>query len=226
MCDSKNNLYVGIKSTGGFQHSSFLYGSTVASAGLLKAKRGQLTSLSPLSGHYRAGTKHFKAFCQTLRDKGVDMSSVNISKSLVVIGGIEKYGAFSKKKKSLKGELRRKLHLGPNKEEREKAKQEEKDKRLEREAASRKDSTAEKQNGGSAGDRHGGGHESDSDDGETGGVTGDLHEGMDVKDMTDQQRAERAIALIRSAFSKGVKGEKKEVEKDSYPAADDETSTK
>lgn len=27
---------MGIKSTGGFQHSSFMYGATVASAGLLK----------------------------------------------------------------------------------------------------------------------------------------------------------------------------------------------
>lgn len=56
VCTTKGDLYVGIKATGGFQHSSFMYGATVASAGLLKVKEGQLSSLSPLSGHYRAGT--------------------------------------------------------------------------------------------------------------------------------------------------------------------------
>jgi hypothetical protein len=35
--DMKNNLYVGIKQTGTFQHSSFLFGSQVTSAGLIKA---------------------------------------------------------------------------------------------------------------------------------------------------------------------------------------------
>ena len=52
---AKKEFYVGIKSTGGFQHSSFMYGATVLAAGLLKVQDGQLTSLSPLSGHYRAG---------------------------------------------------------------------------------------------------------------------------------------------------------------------------
>lgn len=36
MSDTSGRLFVGIKSTGGFQHSSFMYGATVASAGLLK----------------------------------------------------------------------------------------------------------------------------------------------------------------------------------------------
>ena len=36
VCTTKGELYVGIKATGGFQHSSFMYGATVASAGLLK----------------------------------------------------------------------------------------------------------------------------------------------------------------------------------------------
>lgn len=57
VADTQGNLYVGIKSTGGFQHSSFMFGATVASAGLLKCKDGQLTSLDPLSGHYRAGSE-------------------------------------------------------------------------------------------------------------------------------------------------------------------------
>lgn len=32
----KGNLYIGIKKTGGFQHSSFLYGARVTAAGLIK----------------------------------------------------------------------------------------------------------------------------------------------------------------------------------------------
>lgn len=38
VCTTKGDLYVGIKATGGFQHSSFMYGATVASAGLLKVR--------------------------------------------------------------------------------------------------------------------------------------------------------------------------------------------
>lgn len=47
-------LYVGIKNTGLFQHSSFLSGGLVISAGLLTVRNGLLTKLSPLSGHYRS----------------------------------------------------------------------------------------------------------------------------------------------------------------------------
>lgn len=94
----QGNLYVGIKKTGGFQHSSFLYGARVTAAGLIKVgltcaarlpsaladsrrcsapqvDKGKLTSLSPLSGHYRAGTMHFKAFVRSLQERKVDMGS-------------------------------------------------------------------------------------------------------------------------------------------------------
>jgi uncharacterized membrane protein len=47
------NLYVGIKYTGTFQHSSFLSGGLVVSAGLLQVHNGLITKLTPLSGHYR-----------------------------------------------------------------------------------------------------------------------------------------------------------------------------
>lgn len=70
----QGNLYVGIKKTGGFQHSSFLSGARVTAAGLIKVNQGKLSSLSPLSGHYRAGTMHFKAFVRKLEEQHVDMS--------------------------------------------------------------------------------------------------------------------------------------------------------
>lgn len=74
VADMENNLYVGLKQTGRFQHSSFLYGGRVTAAGLIKADKGQLTSLSPMSGHYRAGTMHFKAFVRSLEERGCDLS--------------------------------------------------------------------------------------------------------------------------------------------------------
>lgn len=53
VADTSFRLYVGIKQSGAFQHSSFLHGSRISAAGLIKIKNGQLDKLSPLSGHYR-----------------------------------------------------------------------------------------------------------------------------------------------------------------------------
>ena len=44
VADSKNNLYIGIKQAGAFQHSSFLHGARVSAAGLITVKDGQLRS--------------------------------------------------------------------------------------------------------------------------------------------------------------------------------------
>lgn len=75
VADKHGHLYVGLKQTGRFQHSSFLGGGDVLAAGLLKANQGQLTSLSPLSGHYRAGSDEFKEFVDVLANEwGCDMS--------------------------------------------------------------------------------------------------------------------------------------------------------
>lgn len=100
--NSRYELYVGIKQTGKFQHSSFLFGGRVISAGLLKAKDGVLTSLSPLSGHYRAGTAHFRHFVASLQESGVDLEHVTLSKSLLMLYALEKYGKVSKKLKPSK----------------------------------------------------------------------------------------------------------------------------
>ena len=97
--NSRHELFVGIKTTGTFQHSSFLYGGRVLSAGLLKAKDGYLTSLSPLSGHYRAGTAHFRFFVASLQDSGVNLEHVTLSKSLMMLQGLESYGKLTKKLK-------------------------------------------------------------------------------------------------------------------------------
>jgi hypothetical protein len=97
VADTSFHLYVGIKKSGSFQHSSFLQGARISAAGLIKIKDGQLRKLSPLSGHYRPPTKNFRLFVQSLRNAGVDMSRVSISRSYAVLVGLEAYVRTRKK---------------------------------------------------------------------------------------------------------------------------------
>lgn len=91
VADTSFRLYVGIKQSGAFQHSSFLHGSRIAAAGLIKIKDGKLDKLSPLSGHYRPNTSHFRAFVHSLKEAGADMHHVSISRSYAVLVGLEAY---------------------------------------------------------------------------------------------------------------------------------------
>ncbi|KAH3908981.1 hypothetical protein HBI56_125080 [Parastagonospora nodorum] len=91
VADTSFRLYIGIKQSGAFQHSSFLHGARISAAGLVKIKDGQLRRLSPLSGHYRPPTKNFRAFVHSMQDNGVDMSHVSISRSYAVLVGLEAY---------------------------------------------------------------------------------------------------------------------------------------
>jgi len=85
--------------TGNFQHSSFLSGGMVTSAGLIKVKDGQLRRLSPLSGHYRTSVGHFRQFCEILHERGADMSRVRIGKEEAVLKAVETLGKSKKKQK-------------------------------------------------------------------------------------------------------------------------------
>lgn len=107
VADTSFRLYVGIKNSGAFQHSSFLQGSRISAAGLIKIKNGRLTSLSPLSGHYRPPASNFRAFVKSLKEEGVDMSHVSISKSYAVLVGLEAYVKTRKKGKDI---LKRMTH--------------------------------------------------------------------------------------------------------------------
>ncbi|KIY00739.1 uncharacterized protein Z520_03404 [Fonsecaea multimorphosa CBS 102226] len=100
VCDTSFRLYIGYKQSGAFQHSSFLYGARILSAGLIKVKHGQLRKLSPLSGHYRPPAGNFRAFVHSLRDEGVDMSRVSISRSYAVLVGLETYTKTRKRVKA------------------------------------------------------------------------------------------------------------------------------
>lgn len=111
VADRFGNLYVGIKQTGRFQHSSFLGGGQVLAAGLLRANNGQLTQLSPLSGHYRAGSDQFKSFLTILEHEWrCDMSKVSVSRSLMIIGALENYAKLTQKKADLKSKLQNLFH--------------------------------------------------------------------------------------------------------------------
>ncbi|PNY26768.1 Uncharacterized protein TCAP_03296 [Tolypocladium capitatum] len=105
VADTSFRLYVGIKDSGAFQHSSFLQGSRISAAGLISIENGLLSSLSPLSGHYRPPASNFRAFVRSLRDTGVDMSHVTISKSYAVLVGLETYIKTRRKGKDLLGKL-------------------------------------------------------------------------------------------------------------------------
>lgn len=64
---------------------------------MIKVKDGQLRRLSPLSGHYRPPTKNFRAFVHSMKENGVDMSRVSISRSYAVLVGLEAYVKTRKK---------------------------------------------------------------------------------------------------------------------------------
>lgn len=118
VADTSFRLYVGIKNSGAFQHSSFLQGSRISAAGLIKIKDGRLHSLSPLSGHYRPPASNFRAFVTSLKEEGVDMSRVSISKSYAVLVGLEAYTKVRKRVGKV-GEKKKKKEIGKELEEQE-----------------------------------------------------------------------------------------------------------
>ncbi|MCJ1430380.1 hypothetical protein MMC29_008298 [Sticta canariensis] len=107
VADTSFNLYIGIKQSGSFQHSSFLHGSRISAAGLIKIKDGTRSAMAnpavvqPRSGHYRPPSSNFRAFMRTLEDRGVDMSSMTVSKSYAVLLGLEGYAKTRKKLKDV-----------------------------------------------------------------------------------------------------------------------------
>ncbi|KAK3628175.1 hypothetical protein LTR56_018787 [Elasticomyces elasticus] len=91
VADTSMRLYIGIKQSGAFQHSSFLHGARVSSAGLIEIKRGELRKLSPLSGHYAPPVQNFRMFVRSLKEAGADLSHCSISRSYAVLLGLDGY---------------------------------------------------------------------------------------------------------------------------------------
>ncbi|KAI7250996.1 hypothetical protein KC343_g8640 [Hortaea werneckii] len=90
--DTLGRLYVGIKTSGTFQHASFLSGARILSAGSIGVEAGQLTYLAPLSGHYTPTTRSFRRFVERVGDQGADLSQLRVSRAYEVLVGMECYG--------------------------------------------------------------------------------------------------------------------------------------
>ena len=69
----KRQLYIAPKVKGEFQHSSFLSGGSVGSAGAVMVSKGQIIKLAPMSGHYQPKIEQFISFLDQLSAQGVDL---------------------------------------------------------------------------------------------------------------------------------------------------------
>ncbi|KAF5197259.1 Iq domain-containing protein iqm2 [Thalictrum thalictroides] len=76
---TSKTLYVGQKSKGKFQHSSFLAGGATSAAGRLEVENGILKAVWPHSGHYRPTEQNFLEFIAFLKDHNVDLTDVKKS---------------------------------------------------------------------------------------------------------------------------------------------------
>lgn len=106
VADTNNNLYIGIKQSGAFQHSSFLRGSRISAAGLITVRDGQLRILQPRSGHYRTPGHNLRVFIKSLQGRGVDMSMTAVGGTYAAMVGIETYMKTKGRLKGLKEGLR------------------------------------------------------------------------------------------------------------------------
>lgn len=69
-------LYVGQKTKGTFQHSSFLAGGATSAAGRLVVDEGVLKSIWPYSGHYLPTEENFNEFLNFLEENRVNLTDV------------------------------------------------------------------------------------------------------------------------------------------------------
>ncbi|KAF8395941.1 hypothetical protein HHK36_019897 [Tetracentron sinense] len=76
---TSKTLYVGQKSKGTFQHSSFLSGGAISAAGRLVVEDGILKAVWPHSGHYRPTEENFQELVSFLKEHNVDLTDVKKS---------------------------------------------------------------------------------------------------------------------------------------------------
>ncbi|KAL2041539.1 hypothetical protein N7G274_005921 [Stereocaulon virgatum] len=91
VADVHNNLYIGIKQSGAFQHSSFLHGARASAAGLITVKDGQLRILQPRSGHYKTPSHNLHILIKSLQARHVDMSMTAVGSTYAAMVGIETF---------------------------------------------------------------------------------------------------------------------------------------
>ncbi|PWA79186.1 hypothetical protein CTI12_AA207450 [Artemisia annua] len=76
---TSNNLYLGMKIKGKFQHSSFLAGGATLSAGRLVVIDGILKAVWPHSGHYLPTEENFDTFMSFLEQHNVNVQTIKKS---------------------------------------------------------------------------------------------------------------------------------------------------
>ncbi|CAN4114137.1 unnamed protein product [Withania somnifera] len=75
---TSKTLYVGKKTKGTFQHSSFLAGGATLAAGRIVAEQGVLKAVWPHSGHYRPTQENFQDFISFMTENNVDLNGVKL----------------------------------------------------------------------------------------------------------------------------------------------------
>nr|XP_009804182.1 PREDICTED: uncharacterized protein LOC104249451 [Nicotiana sylvestris] len=75
---TSKTLYIGKKTKGTLQHSSFLAGGATLAAGRIVAEQGVLKAVWPHSGHYRPTPENFQDFVSFMRENNVDLNDVKL----------------------------------------------------------------------------------------------------------------------------------------------------
>ncbi|KAL8511685.1 hypothetical protein ACS0TY_018201 [Phlomoides rotata] len=75
---TSRKVFVGVKDKGVFQHSSFLSGATVISAGRLVVSHGILKAIWAYSGHYCPTQESFQRLTRFLDEQQVDLTNVKL----------------------------------------------------------------------------------------------------------------------------------------------------
>ncbi len=76
--DKNHIIYASSNISEVFNHSSFLRGNYVASAGEIKVNNGQLVAITCKSGHYRPKKENMKYFLDSLQRRGVNLRGVGV----------------------------------------------------------------------------------------------------------------------------------------------------
>lgn len=104
---TSKKLYIGKKSKGTFQHSSFLAGGATLSAGRLVVEEGVLKAVWPHSGHYLPTEENFQEFMLFLRENDVDLTNVTQYASEEEETGNKKVGGFGLRNNPSEADLTR-----------------------------------------------------------------------------------------------------------------------
>lgn len=166
---------------------------------------------------------HFKAFLRSLEERGVDLSSVMISKSILTIRGIEKYGSTMKKKKQLGEKFKVALHLGKKDEEKRGGEQKGKTAAQTLQAGAQSSSSSDSEPDSVSKKRKPKTHKQEPQS----VLKQELPaEGKRKEDMTDDERLERGLALVQRAFERGMERANEKLQKNSAQETEQDKAKK